>query len=95
MALLFIFLTNSLVEPALYSARETAASLAEWIMAPYRRLEIEIFSPIWRNIVDPSMAAAEWLMVTVSSGLFSSRTISEVMSLVMLAMGRRWCMFFS
>lgn len=94
-ARLFIFLMKAVVDPALCSARATAASLAELIIKPFTKLSTVIFSPLWRFMSEPGVAAALALTVTISSSWFSSITKSAVINLVMLAMGMRTWGFFS
>lgn len=88
-AFLFIFLTNSSTDPALCSARATAASFPEWMIAAYRRSFTRICSFSYNQTLEPVVSAAFFETVTTSSRSFSSRIIVVVISLVMLAIEAR------
>ena len=95
LALLFIFSTNFFIEPALCSARASAASFAELIKTPYRRSSTVICSFTLKNIWDPFVLLAVFEIVTMSWRLFSSKMIVAVMSFVMDAICRLAFPFFS
>ena len=90
----FIFSTNLSTVSALNSARVIAASFAELIISPYRRFSTVIFSPVLKNICDPSSPFAFADTVTTELRSFSSRIMIAVINFVIDAICRRsWADF--
>ena len=87
-AFLFIFFTNSSVDPALNSASATAASFAEFMMSPYIKLSTVICSPVRRNISEPSAYFTSGDTVTIEFRSLSSRMTIAVINFVMDAIWR-------